>query len=67
MLSSHDLVSAQWLGNFGWGRGLPCSSMGELVERLAGIRRFLGSNPVHRFHHFFLNYNFYLNIKLVIL
>ena len=37
MLSSHDLVSAQWLGYFGW--DLPCSSMGELVERLAGIRR----------------------------
>ena len=28
---SHDLVSAQWLGYFGW--DLPCSSMGELVER----------------------------------
>ena len=63
MLSSHDPVSAQWLGYFGW--DLPCSSMGELVERLAGIRRFLVSNPVHRFHHFFLNYNFYLNIVIL--
>ena len=63
MLSSHALVSAQWLGYFGW--ALPCSSMGELVESLAGIRRFLGSNTVHRFHHFFLNYNFYLNIVIL--
>ena len=50
MLSSHDLVSAQRLGYFGW--DLPCSSMGVLVERLAGIRRFLPSNPVHRFSIF---------------
>ena len=42
MLSSHDLVSAQLLGYFGW--DLPCSSMDELVERLAGIRRFKTSN-----------------------
>ena len=63
MLSLHDPVSAQWLGYFGW--DLPCSSMGELVERLAGIQRFLGSNLVHRFHHFFLNYNFFLNIVIL--
>ena len=63
MLSSHDLVSAQWLGYFGWDP--QCSSMSELVECLAGIRRFLFSNPIHRFHHFFLNYNFYLNIVIL--
>ena len=40
---SHDLV-------FILAAVLTCSPVAELVERLAGIQKFLGSNPVRRFY-----------------